>query len=66
MRGSSPLIFNTTSDMKLASITSFNHQSVLTRYEDFMPKREDKAWNLSVFKLIGLCTVWVSLLSISN
>lgn len=30
-----------------------------------MPKREDKAWNLSVFWLAGLCTVWVSLLSIS-
>lgn len=66
LRDSPPLIFTTTSDKKLVSISSFKHRSVLTRYEDFMPKRDDKAWNLSVFKLVGLCTVWVSLLSISN
>ena len=38
---------------------------MITHYTAFIPNREDRPWNLSVFWLAGLCTVWVILLSIS-
>ena len=61
----SRLIFTTVGNNEVGSTRFSSPQSVLTPYEDFMPKREDKAWNLSVLRLTGLCTVCMSLLSIS-
>jgi len=33
---------------------------------DFIPNRDDRAWNLSVLRLPGACTEWVSLLKVSE